>query len=270
MIPQIDPSSPKWVDTHGHLHDPAFEPDREAVIERTIEALTWCVDPGVDAATSASCVAEAECWSGKVWAAVGIHPNETARASSEALAAVERLCDRQETVAIGEVGLDFYRITSPPEVQERVLERELAWAADRDLPVILHVRDAYERMLDVLGPSPAVQGVVHAFWGDSAVAFAFIDRGFYLGVGGALTFRKEKELRAIIAQVPRERIVLETDAPYLTPEPFRGRRNEPALVGLVGRKLAQLWGISEFETAHITNENAKRLFLARKTIQVER
>jgi TatD DNase family protein len=262
----LHPPAAGWVDSHGHLHDPAFAADRDAVAERAWAAgLSWIVDPGVDLATSHLAVAGARRWPGRVWAAAGVHPHEAAATSAEDLAALEALLDDPSVVAMGEIGLDAHRVLSPPEIQERILERQLGMAAARHLPVILHVRQTYARVLAMLGLSPRVTGVVHAFWGGPDVADAFLSRGFALGIGGPLTWRREADLRALVAAMPRDRLLLETDAPYLTPEPMRGRRNEPALVVHVGRRVAELWGQSVDEVRQTTAENARRLFFGRRS-----
>jgi TatD DNase family protein len=256
------PGGEGWVDSHGHVHDPAFREDREAVLERAWAAgVAWVLDPAVDLATARQVTDEARRHPGRVWAAVGVHPHEAAHLKAGWRTELQALAREPQVVAIGEVGLDHYRVLSPPEVQEQVLEEQLDLAGEEDLPVILHVRQAYGRILEFLERRPGLRGVVHAFWGDGPTAEAFLARGFYLGLGGALTFRREAGLRQVATALPPHRVLLETDAPYLTPEPLRGRRNEPALVARVGQVLAELWGWEEATVRRVTAENARRLFL---------
>ena len=254
-----------WVDTHCHLNLEHFAADAGEVIARALEAgVTQMIVPGTDVATSRRAVALAEQYPG-VWAAVGVHPSEAAGFSAEALAEVRRLVAHPRVVAIGEIGLDLYWKTVPLEQQQAAFVAQVQLAAESGKPVIVHDREAHAEVLEVLrNHRPPAGGVLHAFSGDEAMAAAAVAEGWYLGVDGPLTYKNSRALQAIFAAAPLERILLETDAPYLTPHPHRGRRNEPAYVRYVGEKLAEIRQVKAEEAARATTENAAHLFPAVK------
>jgi TatD DNase family protein len=240
----VPPLPAPAVDSHGHLSDPRLAPAVEAILDRALAAgVAWVVDPGVDVESSERALAHARRFPDRVRAAVGVHPHEAAVTDEAAWRRIESLAADPLCVAIGEVGLDAYRVLSPPAAQEAALERCLDLARRVGKPVLLHVRDAYGRALQIIDAAGPVRGVVHAFWGDRATAEAFLARGFRIGVGGAATFRREANLRATLATLPPGSILLETDAPYLAPEPVRGRTNEPAFVSYTARSVAQTRGV---------------------------
>ncbi len=254
-----------WVDTHCHLNLDHFAADVGEVIARALEAgVTQMIVPGTDVATSGRAVALAEQYPA-VWAAVGVHPNEAAGFGAEALAEVRRLAAHPRVVAIGEIGLDLYWKTVPFEQQQAAFVAQVQLAAEAGKPVIVHDREAHAGVLEALRNHPPPAGaVLHAFSGDEAMAAAAVVEGWYLGVDGPLTYKNSRALQAIFAAVPLERILLETDAPYLTPHPHRGRRNEPAYVRFVGEKLAEIRQVKAEEAARVTAENAAHLFPAVK------
>jgi TatD DNase family protein len=256
-----EPLPQSAVDTHGHLSDPAFADDLQSVWERAQNAgVRFILDPGVDLPSSRRAMVNAHTFGGSVRAAVGIHPHEAASVTETGWRELEHLAASPEVVAIGEIGLDAYREISPLAVQERVLLRCLALAQDTGRPVLLHVRGAYARMLELLGPNPPVRGVVHAFWGDRSVAEAFLARGFVLGFGGAVTFRRESALREVVRSIPAGGFVLETDMPYLAPYPVRGSRCESALIAYTARALADVRGEELHTLLAGTTGVAARLF----------
>lgn len=245
--PELPPSLPvPAVDSHGHLSDPRLAPRAAHLVARARAAgVAYILDPGVDLASSERALGHAHQFGDAVRAAVGVHPHEAAVTTDADWQRLEALAADPLCVAIGEVGLDAYRVLSPPEVQEAALERSLDLARRLRKPVLLHVRDAFAqalRRIDAAGGP--LTGVVHAFWGDLDTAFQFVERGFRIGAGGALTFRREGDLRATLAALPADTILLETDSPYLTPEPLRGRPNEPAFVAHIARRLAEVRGQS--------------------------
>ena len=254
-----------WVDTHCHLNLEHFAADVGEVIARALEAgVTQMIVPGTDVATSRRAVALAEQYPG-VWAAVGVHPSEAAGFGAEALAEVRRLVAHPRVVAIGEIGLDLYWKTVPLEQQQVAFVAQVQLAAESGKPVIVHDREAHAEVLEVLrNHRPPAGGVLHAFSGDEAMAEAAVAEGWYLGVDGPLTYKNSRALQAIFVAAPLERILLETDAPYLTPHPHRGRRNEPAYVRYVGEKLAEIRQVKAEEAARATTENAAHLFPAVK------
>ena len=255
------------VDTHCHLDDARFAADADAVVARAAAAgVTRAVIPATTVASARAALALAARHPG-LRVAVGVHPLWCAEQGclSAAIDQLRELAQAPAVVAVGEIGLDFRR-GPQPELQARWLDAQLDLAAGARLPVILHNRDATAQLLARLRawgqraalPRPA--GVLHAFCAGRGAADWALAAGFYLGVGGMLTFRNAGEVRAVAAELPANRLVLETDAPYLTPEPLRGRRNEPAFVRHVAARLALLRGAGQEQIALQTTANALRLF----------
>ncbi|MGQ9477036.1 MAG: TatD family hydrolase [Candidatus Bipolaricaulia bacterium] len=254
-------AEPILIDTHLHLEMEQFEPDREAVVARAKAAGIGLITVGIDLGSSARAVELAN--EHKIYAAVGIHPHEAKRYSADlegALAKLEELAQDRRVVALGEIGLDYYRNYSPRTDQLRLFQAQLELAAKLDKPVIVHDRQADEDLLKVLGEAAGrVCGVVHSFSSSLEVAEALLGLGLYLGFSGPVTFPRARQ-RYVIKRVPLERILLETDAPFLTPAPHRGKRNEPSYLRYIVRAIAELRGITEAEVGQQTTENAGRLF----------
>lgn len=251
------------VDTHCHLYLQQFDSDREAVIERARQAgVERIVVPGTDLVSSRRAVALAEKYEW-IYAAVGIHPNATAGFGAGELKELRELARLPKVVAIGEIGIDLYWKTVPLEQQNQAFQAQLALAAEFEKPVIIHDREAHAEvmaMLHAARQAPSAGVILHSFSGDQAMAEQALALGFYLGVDGPLTYKKNDGLRAIFAAVPLDRILVETDAPYLTPQARRGTRNEPAFVKFVVEKLAEVRGLSVEAVAAATTENAARVF----------
>ena len=248
------------VDTHGHLSDPRLAPRAGCLVERArASGVAFILDPGVDVESSERALAHARRFGGAVRAAVGVHPHEAAAMDEARWRRLEDLARDPLCVAVGEVGLDAYRVLSPPAVQEAALERCLDIARRLGKPVLLHVRDAFGPMLALLDRTGPVRGVVHAFWGDANAARQFLERGLLIGAGGALTFRREQGLRETLAALPAGTLVLETDSPYLAPEPLRGRPNEPAFAAHTARRLAEVRGQDVAELVAETTLAASQL-----------
>lgn len=256
------------VDSHCHLYLPEVETDLPGVMARAAEAgIEAVVVPGIDLASSREAVELAEHWPG-VYAAVGVHPHHAASWSAAARAELRALAQSPRAIAVGETGLDFYRNLAPYAVQMESFRGQLDLAAECALPVIVHNRSASREVYAELeawmaragrrnGRPP---GVLHAFSGDPQSAQRAVALGFLLGVAGPVTYPKADDLRATLASVPCEHLVIETDAPYLAPAPHRGRRNEPAYVALVACGLATALGLDAVELASRTSGNAARLF----------
>lgn len=254
------------IDTHLHLDFRHYDDDRSEVIARALEAgVTQMMTIGTSLETSRRAVELADTFD-SVWATVGIHPNQATEWGTEALATLRELAEHAKVVAIGEIGLDYYWKRVPHEVQQRAFEEQLALAADVGLPVIIHDREADEDVMATLRAwvsrltEEAPRGVLHFFSGDLAMAQEAMDLGFYLGTDGPVTFKKARKLQKVVAALPLERLLIETDAPFLAPRPHRGRRNEPAYVRYVAAKVAELHGITFEEVAAQTTANARQLF----------
>jgi TatD DNase family protein len=252
------------VDTHCHLDFDSFAEDRDDVVARAAAAgVTRIIVPAIDLDNSRAVLRLAERYEG-VYAAVGVHPNSSAGWQDGWLSILRHLAGHEKVVAIGEIGLDYYWDKAPRPAQQQALAAQLALAAELALPVIIHNRDASADVIRLLGVSPlayrANAGVLHSFAADGATAEAALALGFYLGFTGPLTYKKADGLRHIAAQAPLDRILVETDAPFLPPQPVRGRRNEPAYVTYVAGRLAEIRGRQPAEVAQHTTENARRLF----------
>lgn len=251
----------RLVDTHCHLDLEAFDEDRAQVLARArasgVERILvvgfaperW--GPALRLAQSEPDVA----------VAVGLHPTEAARYNDEVEAGIREAAMSPSVCAIGEIGLDYHWMTAPAEVQRRAFLRQIALAREMDLPFIVHQRDAAEDTLDALQEAgPPHRGVMHCFTGDLTYAERCLAMGMYLGIGGAVTFRKATDLHEVVRSVPLDRLVLETDAPYMTPSPHRGKRNEPSYLRFIVERVAELRDTSVEEVAEATTANAARLF----------
>jgi TatD DNase family protein len=257
------------IDTHCHLDFDAYDGIRDDVIRRALDSgVTRIINPGTDLERSRAAVALAGAHPG-VYAAVGIHPNSTANFGAGLLNEIRALAQQPKVVAIGEIGLDYYRDYAPRTGQQRAFEAQLALAAELQLPVIIHNRDASSDVLDMLAAWTAAlpqslkdrPGVLHSFSAASESAERGLALGFYLGFTGPVTFKNADPLRQIAARVPADRILVETDGPFLTPHPHRGKfPNEPAYVRFIAERLAALRTVSLEAFAAQTTANADRLF----------
>lgn len=249
-------------DSHCHLDDERFDEDREAAIARMREnGVAYCACIGSDLPSSRRCLALAQQYD-FIYAAAGVHPHEAKDAPQDYLQQLAALLAQPRCVALGEIGLDYYYDLSPRDVQKRVFDEQLALAWQLDKPVALHIRDAHGDAYDMLrahaGKLP--QGVVHCCSASAELVREYVKMGFYISFAGPITFKKAASVVAASQAVPLERLLIETDSPYLTPVPLRGQRNEPAYVRYVLEKQAKIHGVSPQELAQITTQNAKRLY----------
>ncbi len=248
------------IDTHVHLNDEQFEEDLPEVIQRARAAgITELINIGYDLDSSRRAIQQAGQYSG-LKTTVGIHPHDASTATEAALEELAKLAAAESVVAIGETGLDYYYDNSPRDTQRYAFRRQLELAKELGLPVVIHSRDATQDTLEILKEFAPLRGVMHCFSGSLETAEICIDMGLYIAFGGAVTFKNANRLRGVAAKVPLERIVLETDCPYLSPEPRRGRRNEPAYLVYTLAKLAELKQVSEAKAAEITTANARVVF----------
>jgi len=248
-------------DTHAHYDDESFDADRDAVLSAMPQrGVGLIVNPGCDLSSSRKAIELAERYD-HVYAAVGIHPENCGDFVPERIDALRELARHPKVVAIGEIGLDYYWEQNPPrEFQQEVLRRQLALAVALHKPVIIHDRDAHADTLAIVKEFPSLRGVFHCFGGSPEMARELIAMGWYLGFDGPITYKNARKAPEVIAAIPLERMLIETDSPYLTPVPHRGERNDSGFVCHVAEKIAELRGISTEEVARITLENGKRLF----------
>ena len=248
-------------DTHAHYDDERFGADREALLASMPEKnVGLIVNPGCDIPSSRAAVELA----GKfdfVYAAVGIHPENCADFEPEQIEKLRELAKEPKVVAIGEIGLDYYWAENPPkDLQQMVLRRQLLLAQELRLPVIIHDRDAHADTMAIVREFPQVRGVFHCFAGSTEMARELIGMGWMLSFNGAATFKNARKAPEVIAAVPLEKLMIETDAPYLTPVPHRGKRNDSSYVRFVAEKIAEIKGLSPEEVERVTWENGRRFF----------
>ncbi len=257
-----------WFDSHCHVSADEFADDRAEVLDRAeaagVEGFV-AIGSGYGIARNSDAVALAAA-DARIWAAVGVHPHEASELSDPLRAKLEEWVGEARVVAVGECGLDYHYMNSPREVQRSVFAEQLELARRADLPVVIHVRgdepNAFDEMLDIWCETAgdALTGVLHCYTGTLDFARRALDTGFWISFSGILTFKNDRGLRETARALPLDRLLVETDAPLLAPQGFRGRRNEPLHVGLVGEALAQTQGLPVAEVARITTANAHRLF----------
>jgi len=255
-------TAPDLFDTHAHLHFPEFAEDLDAVLARARAAgVTRIVTIGTDVATSEAAIALAAREPG-VWASVGVHPHDAQDADGEALAAIERLAAAPGVVAVGEIGLDFFRNLSPPDAQRAVFRRLLDLARRARKPALVHCRDAHAETLAILAEVGVGEagGIMHCFSGDVAIARRCLDLGLLISLAGPVTYKNARGLPEVARFVPADRLVVETDCPFLPPDGHRGRRNEPALLPLTAARVASLRREDLIALAERTSDNARALF----------
>ena len=247
-------------DTHAHLNDPAFDPDRE-------ELMAGLAGKGIGLVMNAGCslesskdiiqMAEKYPW---LYASVGSHPDSADEVNEEVIAEYRKLCRHEKVKAIGEIGLDYYYEDIPREIQKKAFRMQMALAQELDMPVIIHEREAHDDGMRIVKEFPKVKGVFHCYSGSAEMARQLVNMGWYIGFTGVLTFKNARKAVETAAAIPLERIVLETDCPFMAPEPYRGKRNDPGYLPKMAEKLAQIRGISVEEAISATTENAKRLY----------
>ena len=252
----------EWFDSHCHVDEEAFDEDREEVLSRMkANGVTRCAVIGSDMETSRRAAAFAAAHSGVV-AAGGFHPHEASRFRESNLDELREMYQKGRIRAIGEIGLDFYYDHSPRDVQREVCIRQMELAWELKAPVAYHIRDAHQEMLEIMKGMKArlTGGIIHCFSGSAEIAKEYLKLGYYISFAGPLTFKKAPRLQEAVKLVPKDRLLIETDSPYMAPEPVRGRRNEPANVRYVGLKMAELRGEKPEEVVAFTTENAMQVY----------
>lgn len=248
-------------ETHAHYDDEAFEEDREEILGRLSEAgVTAVVNAGASLASTRAAIGLAETHR-FLYASVGIHPSETEELDEDGFAWLREAAEHPKVVAIGEIGLDYHWPEPGREIQKKWFVRQIALAKETDKPLIIHSRDAASDTLDIIRAEAADQsGIIHCFSYGVEMAKAYLDMGYYIGIGGVLTFKNAKKLKEVAAYTPLSRIVLETDCPYLAPEPNRGRRNSSLNLPYVVRELARIKQVTEEEVERVTFQNAVEVY----------
>ena len=249
----------KIIDTHTHIYDKQFEEDFDDVIDRIENQVEGIVSIGFDLESSQKSVELAKKYN-FVHAVVGVHPVDISKYNDEVEKEIEKLAlNEEKVVAIGEIGLDYHWMADPKEVQAEGFRKQMALAEKVKKPVVIHTREALQDTLDILAEFPNVGGILHCYPGSYEAAKPFLDR-YFLGVGGTLTFKNNKKTKELVEVLPLEKIVIETDCPYLTPVPFRGKRNEPIYTSYVAEEIAKIKNISVEEVIKVTTENAKKIY----------
>ena len=248
-------------DTHAHLDDRAFDADRaELLAALPQQGLALVMNPGCSLASSRN-VDKLTREYDYIYGAVGSHPDVCDEVTEEVLEQYRQLCRENPKIkAIGEIGLDYHYEEIPRDVQQRAFRMQMALAAELNLPVIVHDRDAHGDSMAIVEEFPTVKGVFHCYSGSVEMAQWLVDRGWYIGFTGVLTFKNARKAIEVASAIPLDRIVIETDCPYMAPVPFRGKRNDPGLVCYMANKLAELRNLAPEEAARITLENGKRLY----------
>ncbi|SES40657.1 TatD family hydrolase [Salipaludibacillus aurantiacus] len=249
-------------DTHVHLNADQFEDDAEEVIKRAREkGVEHMVVVGFDEKTINKALKLIETYD-FLYAAVGWHPVDAVDLTDDYLAWIEELSDHPKVVAIGETGLDYYWDKSPKDIQQEAFRKQIRLAKKLNMPLIIHDREAHEDIVDILKEENAEEagGIMHCFQGDVKMAKQCLEMNFYISFGGPVTFKNAKLPKEVAKEVPLNRLLVETDAPFLAPHPYRGKRNEPSYVKLVAEKIAELKEVEFEEVANQTTENAKKLF----------
>ena len=247
-------------DTHAHLNDPAFDPDRE-------ELMNGLAAKGVGFVMNAGCSLESSRdivnmtakypW---LYGSVGSHPDSANEVNEEVIEEYRKLCQNEKIKAIGEIGLDYYYEDIPRDIQQKAFRMQMQLAAEVNLPVIVHEREAHDDGMRIVKEFPKVTGVFHCYSGSAEMARQLVKMGWYIGFTGVLTFKNARKAVETAASIPLDRIVIETDCPFMAPEPFRGKRNDPGYLYRMAERLAEIRGITPEEAAAVTTENAKRLY----------
>ena len=247
-------------DSHAHLNDEAFDQDRPELLETFRDAGVGLVmNAGCSLASSREGIALAEAYPW-IYCSVGTHPDTADEVNEEVLEVYRQMCSHPKVKAIGEIGLDYYYETIHRDAQMRAFRMQMQLAEELDMPVIVHERDAHEDGMSIVKELPKVKGVFHCYSGSAEMARQLVDMGWYIGFTGVLTFKNARKAVETAASIPLERILLETDCPYMAPEPYRGKRNHPGYLPKMAEKLAQIRGIPVEEAIRATMENAKRLY----------
>lgn len=248
----------KLVDTHCHIYGESYKDDLDEVLQRSGENLEFIVNIGYDLWSSETSAELANKYS-FAYATVGVHPTDISGYTDEVEAKLIELCENSKVVAIGEIGLDYYWMKDPKDIQEIYFRKQMEIARKVNKPVVIHTRDAMEDTVNILQEYKDVKGIMHCYPGSYETAKLLMDR-YYFGVAGVVTFKNNVKTKEFVEKMPLDRLIIETDSPYLTPVPYRGKRNEPSYVEFVAQEVANIKGISIEEVIKVTTENAKKIY----------
>lgn len=254
------------IDSHAHLDDERFDEDRDKIIkDLTKDGISLVINPGADIASSVKAISLSEKYD-NIYAAVGVHPHEVEDMDNDTLLVLKSLAQKEKVVAIGEIGLDYYYDNSPRDLQKKWFREQIRLAKKIKLPIIVHDRDAHKDTFDIIKEEydDTLRGVLHCYSGSLEMAKEYIKMGFYISFAGPVTFKKAKVPKEVAKEIPLENLLVETDSPYLTPEPKRGKRNEPSNVRYVAAMISQLKSVDFEKVANYTSKNAKELFSINK------
>jgi len=251
-----------FIDSHAHLDDERFDDDRETVIKNLkADQIDVVINIGADIASSKSTSSLAQTYD-NIYSVVGVHPHSVSELVGLGLDEIENLSRHEKTVAIGEIGLDYYYENSPKNLQKEYFIEQIRLAKKLDLPIVIHSREAVKDTLDIIKSekSSNLRGVMHCFSSSAEIAKEYIKLGFYIAIGGVVTFKNARVTKEVAKYVPLESLLIETDCPYLAPEPFRGKRNEPKYIKYTAEEIAKIKEVDLEEIAYSTSINAKKLF----------
>ena len=248
------------IDSHTHYEHKRFDPDRDVLVKSLpTRGVDLVINIGCDLPSSKASIKLAEKYD-HVYASVGVHPHEAKTLDDQVLQKLIDMTKHKKVVAYGEIGLDFHYNFSPPDVQRMWFKRQLEVAHQLDMPVVIHSREAAREVFEIIQASKVRRGVIHSFSGDADLAMAYAEMGFYIGINGVVTFDKTGMLQAAVAVIPLEKILLETDCPYMTPAPFRGKRNESFYLTYVANSIAKIKGETVETVCAQTSANTRELF----------
>lgn len=249
-----------YFDSHAHYDDEKFDLDREELLNSLKEkGVDHVINAAADMQSAYSSIELAKQYE-FIYAAIGVHPHDAENMKEADLSTLEEMSKYEKVVAIGEIGLDYYYDFSPKDIQRKWFIEQLELAKKVDLPVIIHSRDACQETFEIIRESGIKKGVIHCFSGSKEMAKEYVKMGFYIGIGGSLTFKNARKTVEVVEEIPITSILIETDAPYLTPVPYRGRRNDSSYLIHVVEKIAEIKAITSEEVSKVTTENAKKLF----------
>lgn len=249
-----------YFDSHTHYDDERFDEDRDELISSLpSKGVKYIVNAAADMTSCHTGIALAEKYA-FVYCSVGVHPHDVKNLQEEDMQQLKELAKNEKVVAIGEIGLDYYYDLSPREMQRKWFERQLMLTKELELPVIIHSREASQETFEMVKASGVKEGVIHCFSGSAELAKEYVKRGFYIGIGGALTFKNARKTIEVVREIPLQFLLIETDCPYLAPVPFRGKRNESTYLKYVTEKIAEIKEIDAQQVAGITCKNAMNLF----------